>query len=348
MSITLPWFWAADHLAAGSLGPQAIGQGSWDYVGGSSQVNVRADFDGRRVARFEASEDHRLTLDTPVTEIVVGFNYVNNSVGTCQLWPGIYDASGAMLAYARASAMPGVIQIYQGSTKIWEGGVTANDVPHYYEFSWKLRADTSGAFAVQVDGVPVHEATGIRTAANANPASYLIFEGSGGYSIGLYADFYIKERSLVDAADFNGPVAMIWLPVDADVSANMTPLTGPTNYTELDDPTGQDGDTSYVETGVVDTEDEYGLADLTADPTRNILAVIPVIVAQDPGSGGGQAKLGLTDGVDTYLSDPLPAGGGAYNTVMAPAQTTQPDGVSEWDDAAVNALHLTQRLVAAP
>ena len=238
MSITaLPWFMAVEHANTTDGSGQLIGPNSFDSIS-SGEIVTSAALGGRRCLRVAKGGTARIDLDSAVTEIVLGFAMTRD--GSDGDIITLADSGGATLCklYLTQAFGPGVLRFIQGSTTVWTGSV-APAAGDYFELSVKLRTDLTGAFAVRVNGVEHTSQTLLCTAGNANGVSQILYRGGGsslGSTYAYYTDLYVRERVVVDDESFYGPPTLTWLPVDADVSANMTPLTGPTNYTELDDP----------------------------------------------------------------------------------------------------------------
>ena len=344
MSVALPWYCFFDNLAAG---PGAVVGGLFDVVN-ETYVTIAASaaIDGRNCLVCKGRTDTaKLGLSDTPTAIVAGF-YLDWSALYLRRPFYLYNAAGTVLLWVEIG-WDGVLYLKRGNpadsggTTIWTQGLAVAQGA-YVEVAVDVQATAVGEVQVQVDGVPVGDpVTGIITSEAAGPVAAFSYGGNYSYPTEHSCSvnsLYIKAWDGVGDPGFLGIITGEWSTTTSDVSAVMTPTGAATNYGAVADASGHDGDTTYVATETPGDEDEYGLADVTPDPSRQILAIIPFAVAQDPQAAGSTLTVGVTDGVDTARSAAMFAGGGKFFMVQD-VQTTLPDG-SALTESGVNALDL--------
>lgn len=133
------------------------------------------------------------------------------------------------------------------------------------------------------------------------------------------------------------PKRFLWGIANSDVGTpQWTPSSGVINYQMVDE-APPDGATTTVSADADAETDVYGHAAVTVPIGYKVSAVIPYVHGLRVGATE-QIKIGITDGVDTLegtAQDPPATYGPIYERYE-----TQADGVSEWDQASVNATNI--------
>lgn len=158
---------------------------------------------------------------------------------------------------------------------------TEFDWDTWYEIEWKLTVGATGSYVVKVDGVTELTGSGVQMGKSATNFDKFSFGGhpdTGGHV--WIDDIYVCDNAGSLRNDFLGTVSVEGLlPNAVGNSSGMTPLTGPNNYTEVDE-ADADGDASYNLTNVAGTTDTYGFQDVTNIAANNILGVMVLIAAR--------------------------------------------------------------------
>lgn len=192
----------------------------------------------------------------------------------------------------------------------------------------------AGSCTFYVDGVAVLTYTGTITgtvdAAYCGGAKAV----NGWASYAYFDDFYIDGGIVTDEA----PPADRFLFSGANgagADSEWTPTGAASNYECVDDPTGPDGDTSYVLATWASLQDLYATANITLPANYAIKAAIPVAMAM-ASLTGPTLQLVASDGVSADQVSAVLTPGSSYGYVME-SMATQPDG-SAWNEADFNAM----------
>ena len=215
-------------------------------------------------------------------------------------------------------------------------------------------AASGGFVSLYVDGVQVAEWTGDtqlyrsgettpRTSITAIYAAGTATAWTGGvaatwsqyaYIDDFYADWWSGESAPTDTPP---PTRRFYavLPT-ADVTENWTPSAGSDHYALVDD-AAPDDDTTYVVATSAGLLNQYAVSGFVLPADYAVRAVIRKCYGKKSDAGAdSRVTLSISDGVDTLESETLPLPT-AYGYVRNRWET-QPDGVSAWDETAVNAV----------
>jgi hypothetical protein len=150
----------------------------------------------------------------------------------------------------------------------------------------------------------------------------------------FYADWWSGESAPTDAPVPSRRFYAV-LPT-ADVTENWTPSAGSDHYALVDD-AAPDDDTTYVVATSAGLLNQYAVSGFVLPADYAVRAVIRKCYGKKSDAGAdSRVTLSISDGVDTLESETLPLPT-AYGYVRNRWET-QPDGVSAWDETAVNAV----------
>lgn len=247
-----------------------------------------------------------------------------NSSGQTQLL--VFESNGSVLRIKRGATILGQFNI----------------VPE--QFNWisaKITFDNSaGSALVECNGVEVVNLSSIDTI-NSGDSSCLAVAFSGHDEFNVYLDdVFICD--LTGAAPFNDilpdtRIDTIKPSADGDISG-FTPFgTGSNQYDRVNE-IPEDGDTSYVESGITGTKDLYQMDDVPVAVTTDAKAVNVLISGENPDGGGNQIKAKIKNGAveGTGSPKPLVSGYSVVDTVF----TQNPDTLADWTPAEINSMQV--------
>lgn len=218
---------------------------------------------------------------------------------------------------------------------------------NYVEYKVTLSSSTSGSFQLKLNGEIISTQTGIKTGGS-NTTNVLNICGGIGQNTD-FDDIILWDGQTTDAAgnaaisDFFGDVTLSWLlPNGAGATTGFTPLTG-SNYAQVNEAT-PDGDTSYVESGTLNTIDSYTLADLPANITT-VKGVMAVLQAKKTDIGGKQLAPLIRTGATNYPanSNINLSNGYLYDNR---SWVINPNTGLAWTVSDVNALEVGQKVMS--
>jgi len=326
----LPWFYAYDHLPATVAGgAMAPGDGALDAlvngVGGISPL-ASDTISGRSRTVLET---HRLA------------SYVQKAVPA-----GTQFTVGCFLKIARNKDLirwlvgsteklllthdAGSLQVKRGATVLCTGSTLATGTWYYIEIALVLDA-TVGYCRVRINGaaeasMDLDDANTSNTAGDVTNIRFGHAAGSLDTNV-RWSDHYIREE-----LEFYGPLQLRLLNLVSDVSADWTPDSGATNYTQAQLPAVM---TSYLDSDTLDDVDENGVEDLPAG-VNSIIAVARVSVSEAPDGGAPQIKHGLKRGVTEDYGDERTVGVGGARSQLTVFETQPND--DPWSIAAVDEI----------
>jgi len=185
----------------------------------------------------------------------------------------------------------------------------------------------SGSIQTRIDGVSDISYNGDTKPGAATQVAKIRFYGLGGG--GSYVD-----EAVWGTGGWPGDCGVDFLPVNSDISAEMTPSTGSDNYACVDERPPSDDD--YVST-TSDATDVYGVENWD-DAYKQPMMVTGVVRVKKADAGSDdKITLGFGDGVNTA--------DGSAQTVLTSyeyrwhSSTTAPDG-GAWSDTDVDNLQL--------
>jgi hypothetical protein len=334
--MSLPWFFAADHLVA-AISSLAIGPTAFDSAGAPpAGSGGRLYFQARSVSPSVKSVPSTAT-------IAIGWRGVNANFTTAGPMVGLHvqGVTNAVVTVGSTGAS-GFLRITANGTN-YDSTVPLSNSLTYYEVHAVCHA-TTGSVSVQIDGTVVFSVDNINTI-GAGSVGYdkITYWVSSGSTVSIFSDVYIREAPS-EGNPFYGPILLRYLRPVSDDAAVWTPTgSGTGNWGRVADASGHDGNTSYVETTTPGNEDVYNIADLPVG-ANSIIAVVPVTVAIAPSGGAPQVDLGLTTSGGTVYTGAQTVGVSTYQTQLGVAQTEKPGG-GGWSVAAVNELKLRVKAV---
>jgi len=143
----------------------------------------------------------------------------------------------------------GSFKIYRGSTEIATHAVAISTGLHHIEVKVEID-DTAGYVGIKLDGTLVYENSALNTG-TADITGVRVSRSDTTHHAGGDARVY---DNLFIADDWQGELKSHLLLPTADDAVEFTPSAGSDNYALLQ---SNDGDTSYVESDVVDEQDMY-------------------------------------------------------------------------------------------
>jgi hypothetical protein len=336
--MSLPWFFAVDHLASGGKA-QLLGEGALDWQN-AQDLSASGGRMFMRTYYNTGANTSFLKLFPALNAVAIGHRYSGNgNAGNHFSILRETASSPNRVSLMRASGVE--VQAFVNGVAV--GGLLPANTAElaYYEVAVRVHA-TEGWLIVRRNGVTLLSLTGINTKGSGGDTLSAWYFGSGGANAFCWnTDLYIREPPS-QAAPFYGPILLRYLrPVSDDVANWPAVGSGAGNWGRVADANGHDGNTSYIESNVLGTESVLNMADLPAG-VDSIIAVVPVAVSLAPSGGAPQIELGLTTGAGTLQTEPRTVGVGGYTTQMGAAQTQKPGG-GGWSIAAVDELKLRIR-----
>jgi hypothetical protein len=348
--VSLPWFFAADHVPHNGAVTLLGGDGAFSQTTGSGILNdatlgrviIRSVGSSTLTATSTGQLPYRLI---PATQrIAAGMRL--NALGGWGSTTNVTTHVSSFMRFAQPGTTTPIISLGAGATGALR--VAINGVAHdtavtlptgwfYVEASVYMHA-TAGYVIVRFDGVEVHRVENVNTIGSGAAAVGLVaFTGGVATAAGNLTDLYIREAPET-GNPFYGPITLRLLRPNGTVSNDMT-LVGATAHGALADPTGTDQGTSYVETQTLGHATEVTLEDLPVG-VNSIIAVVPVTVSVAPNGGAPQIdhRLRVGSGGALSLSSPATVGVSNYQS-QTRSYTTQPD-TTGWSIAAVADLRL--------
>lgn len=218
------------------------------------------------------------------------------------------------------------IRVFRGTTQIADTGVGLDANLHHVEV--KLFSDASvGTCQIKIDGSLIYDGSGLDT--GGSDITSVSF-GSANSS-----DTYRDNIFLAD--DWQGELKSYLLKPNSDTSVSWTPSAGSDNYAMVDD-VGHDGDTTYVETNVLNNVDLYGFENISTDVTVKAAAINVVARKLDVGDRAIK-QTARQDATDYLLNEIVLATGYPSTNGSAQRQVLNlcPDGTA-WTPAKLNAI----------
>lgn len=238
----------------------------------------------------------------------------------------------------------GVLQVKDGAgALLFTDSVArlAQAVFYYLELKVTLNG-ASGLVVLRHNGAEIYNsgAVDVQEGASVGVRRIEFFHSLNSFSNRFLDDVYVCDDSGTTHNDFLGPVRVHLLVPNADDAVQLTPNSGTTNYTQVDDMVGGgDGDTTYVESNVVGEKDIYGLTDLAAEYQNPEAVQLFWRARHDDSSGGASMAAILKSGV-TESEGPEKVLTPSYLSYAMPLQATNPDTGAAWTPAEINALQV--------
>jgi hypothetical protein len=319
---------AVDHLPNGGAG-LAIGDGSLTSLGADNgntpQITTSGSFPGRKVISHISQTTHGLVIPVVhATQLVFGqrVRFASGSSGVLDVVKFV-DASANVMVSLRVDATDS-FTVRGNGVSLGSVSIPVNTVI-YLEVATYMATTAVGYVLVRIDGVEVFREEAVVTKGGGHGDCSAIRLAGTVLQTTLCTDIYVKEGDTdPDAAGlFYGPVQMVILRGDSDITENWTPDTGSSNVARVNEDESDSG-TSYIETGVAGTKDEHGLEDLPGTVTA-LVAMVAVAVSVAPAGGAPQILLGLKNGSGEVVAAAATVGTTSYRT-QSRAITQRPGG----------------------
>jgi len=214
-----------------------------------------------------------------VSGVVVGFhNKFENLVGTAGDHLLLHFREGARVHLSvHFDLALSVFEVRRGSTVVAVGTLALADRTEWHHLEFRCRiADVGGEIVMNVDGVEHLSFMGDTQNGGTAVLDNVLFQSADQSVSTKYLDnIYICSTDGASNNDFLGPSRVLARHPDADGNYSdwtNTASTSVNNYTYVDE-VDPDGDTSFVEDGVVGTKDSYGFQALALDPGETVLGL---------------------------------------------------------------------------
>lgn len=220
---------------------------------------------------------------TAVDDVIVGFAYFRDTqLGTADY--NIIDFrtdNGTNTLSLRAMAAGGstyTINIYKNGNATLLHALPIIFQQQWYYFEIRARFTVGQEYLeFRVNGLPVYTSTGLtwpastinRAAWNSNSSVYIYLD-----------DMYMINNS--DGIGFLGNVRIPYVIPNADtVQRDFTPNSGPTNYTQVDETSTIDNDTTYVSSSASGARDLLELNSLPVYTRTGICGIKPIVYVKN-------------------------------------------------------------------
>jgi hypothetical protein len=232
------------------------------------------------------------------------------------------------------------LSIYRGSTRI-ENKLHVLKMDRWHYIEMKYTVSNTGSYEVRVNGVNIMSDSGIDVKAGTNDnVSAVRFRGTQGESatssgVALIDDIYICNTNGSFNNDFLGPIKVeTLLPNASGDDSDFTPSAG-SNFENVNDAEGNDGDTTYNESSTVANLDLFNCEDLTyltstiigvrldsvcrvTDTTaRTIIPTLKSSTVEGAGSSHGIASIDWSRTVNFFEEDPNVSAAWTSTTINA-------------------------------
>lgn len=271
----------------------------------------------------------------PPSDFYTNLNFMDSTTIQCSLR---FDTDGSINAMNSGGSGTGTVL---GSTPI---NVIQSGVWHYVEVEITI-SNSVGVFNIYVDGNLQLSLSGVDTQSTGNNYMNRILIGNVGRFNGpsggtpQYDDFY-----MTNTLARLGERRVETLRANADTAQkDFTPNSGVTNYTQVDE-TLVDGNTTYVQSGVIGAQDLYDLGDLSTIPAIiDAINVVSFALKTDATTRGiyNSIKSGSVDS-DGTASMNLASAYLRYNRIV----NLNPNGNAPWTTPAINALQIGPKVAS--
>lgn len=271
--------------------------------------------------------------DITNTPLIGFFNSRNISVvcgvqidGSIAIWNSGFDNSFGQFGFPAYTSDPGIVKV--------------NATWYYFEMKANFHA-TTGSVSIRVNGREVLNQTNIRTSTLGSEANQVVLFGaisapgsSNDYGL-IYDDIYVTD------GNFLGDTSIVVLNVSSSgVSGQWVP-SGAINNFQCVNETVVDGDTTFVYSSSIGTNDTYRLSTLPGT-ILTINGLQPIVHARKDNAGLRtiapllRSGTSITQGLDIYLN----SGYELYTNIFE----TDPNTSSAWTTSAVNLVQLGIKL----
>jgi hypothetical protein len=285
------------------------------------------------------------------TEIFWGMAFQAPGLPTLESMWRLQDAGGITRCSINIFAN-GSIQVAAGGQTDTSAAsiITTGGAWHYIEVHYTAK-NTGGIAEIRVDEAVVASVTGDTTTGAVDDIKFFEFIDDGTNSPRyLYDDFYILNGSGSEMNGYQGDVRVSVLKPKADGGVTtMNPLTGLDNFAMVDE-TIADGDTTYVESGIIGASDDYvnqTFSDISVTPST-VLAVQVCTMAKKTDVGAINFKNEMVISAARYTDGVVHgATAGAYFTTTY-IRDTDPSDSAAWTEAKVDAVGSAFSIVSPP
>lgn len=312
-------------------------RGGWTSIALTSTVNLLSGAD----TRFNQGQCIELVGNG--IPVVIGHAPVNDF--TCGMAVNFADAM-ATADFARfrnglidhlvlSTTGSGELLLERGTTQLAiTSGLGLNAGQWYYiEINANIHNST-GDYDVHVDGSSVFSDTGVDTQ-NGGSAVVDNIEIQGNSTQDTrWDDIYFLDDSGSDNVGLLGDCRVETLFPDSDGNeTDFTPLSS-TNVSNVDDGLSPDDDTTYNSSATVTDRDLYGFAALTGS-VGTVFGVDAKMIVRKEDAGFREVRVIARSNVTEVESADFTLG--ANYTILNHIFENDPDGGTDWDEAAVNA-----------
>lgn len=316
--------------------------------GGGSRSFIAGRFGGQALRMTDATGDTsiiRRAYAGAHSAFSIGFALRENDIVNLGNQPFFrMELAGATQMSLYLDGGTGTVRVYRGlgTTVLVTSAVGAftDDTYNYYELRGLLD-QAVGWVELYINGVLIGRYDGDTCALAGTTMDGVLLQTGDHVGSGNSCDF--DDLYVADESTRFGECRIETLRPMADTAQKQfTPQTGPSNYTNVDDPTFATAD--YVESSTAGHVDLYELADLSNTP-ETIHAVKPVISAWKTDAGGRLAATVIDSGGSQSTSGDIALSNDS-SVYDGQTLTTDPQGGAAWTPARVNALKLGPKVSA--
>ena len=309
---------------------------SYSPTVGNVSYNATEGFEGGKCIRIYASHAigahgsrvYATKNCTPALTKTAGFHV--RRIGSVNYYNVTHD--GAVVAFMGPDIgiyyHDGSFKIYRGSTEIATHAVAISVGLHHIEVKVEID-DTAGYVGIKLDGTLVYENSALNTGnANITGVRFSRNNFTGSNDARVYDNIFIAD-------DWQGELKSHLLLPTADGAVEFTPSAGSDNYALLQ---SNDGNTSYVESDVVDEQDMYEFGPDLGMFEVHAVSIVSVARKTDVGARNLQVVMEY-DGVEHdltnhSLSESFPSGAAAG---LVQCHGEPPAG-GEWSPILLNSM----------
>ena len=301
------------------------------YLGGS-----HIKFYGSTPTLRKYLSANRTTVVTGVAARVEGFT---NNAGIIQY------LTGGTAQVTLTINTSGKLEVRTGS---YTGSVIATsaesiDIGKWYYIEMKVLIGNSGTYEVKLNGTQILSGTGdTQGSLWDNFANRVYFNGNNTSGPAIYID-----DVYIDTADFYNPCIVCALRPDANGNyAQWTPLAPNDNFDNVNDSAGQDDDTSYNVTAILNNIDTFSLETMPVLSTTVYGVRLSVFAKKDDANPRYITPITRVNGIDYVGTESvnLTTAYLSYSYIWAKNPN---DPGNNWTDVVINASEFGYKLTTA-
>lgn len=342
--------------------PADLPIGRWTSIDEPARLRIltggQANSSGRYLQVQETASVRRFFGD--YTTFVVGFAFRMPAPGPVENLETISffrfrksSQTELNLVYNVAS---GSVDLYRGyfgngSSALLAAGTTSLGlgVWNYIEFKATMSDTANGSYELRLNGFEEYSASNVRTSftngiteieeiwLDCDNASSIL-----GHNDPEFDDFYFLDTTGTRNNDFLGPIRIDAIVPTSDVTSDLDPSSGSTNFDKVDD-IPHDGDTTYVQSNVAGERDVYEMSAIALAGTRDVFGVQHVTVARkDDSNTRALTPVLISNGNEVNGSSQVLTTNYRHYVEM---YNEDPDGNVDWTDTAVDSLQAGTEIV---